>query len=280
MSSTNKTSLGLNNWLGTDKPQRADFNKDNELINTLLTQKADKNKTLQTNLYAQYARDLLNPNTAVTISNIFSNPPLKDMATLDHRAFGYFYESKPAGAPPLSGSDPEYWEVLTASTNYKRALQFATQCYDVGQKNGRMFLRTRHLDNEDFTRWQAWREVATCYCADMEWKSLPMLNGWVNAVNDPAAALKYRKGADGKVVYVQGYVKQPNALTSDNRTIAYLPTGYRPKGYWWQPSIHETKEGVVTIRVNFDGKIYVTNYGSIIQETINSALPVCLTIPI
>lgn len=33
MSSTNKTSvLGLNSWLGTDKPQRADFNSDNEII--------------------------------------------------------------------------------------------------------------------------------------------------------------------------------------------------------------------------------------------------------
>lgn len=33
MSSTNKTSfLGLSSWLGSDKPQRADFNSDNKLI--------------------------------------------------------------------------------------------------------------------------------------------------------------------------------------------------------------------------------------------------------
>ena len=33
MSSTNKTDhLGLNNWLGTDKPKREDFNFDNNLI--------------------------------------------------------------------------------------------------------------------------------------------------------------------------------------------------------------------------------------------------------
>lgn len=37
MSSTNKTTyLGLNSWLGTDKPQRADFNTDNELIDTAI----------------------------------------------------------------------------------------------------------------------------------------------------------------------------------------------------------------------------------------------------
>ncbi len=249
-------------------------------IDSILNQKADKNKALQTNLYAQYAKDLLNPNTAVNVSNIFTNPPLTNMATLDHRAVGYVYADKPVGAPPISGSDPEYWEVLTASTNYKRALQLATQCYSVGQKNGRMFLRTRHLDNEDFTKWQAWREVATCYCADMEWKSLPMINGWINATNDPAAALKYRKGADGKVVYVTGYIKQPNTLTADNKIIAYLPEGYRPKNYCWKPSVNETKEGVVSIRVNLDGKIYLTNYGTNVQAITNSALPVCITIPI
>lgn len=36
MSSTNKTpNLGLNNWAGSDRPQRADFNSDNLLLDTL-----------------------------------------------------------------------------------------------------------------------------------------------------------------------------------------------------------------------------------------------------
>ena len=33
MSSSNKTSLGLNQWDATDPIQRVDFNKDNEIIN-------------------------------------------------------------------------------------------------------------------------------------------------------------------------------------------------------------------------------------------------------
>lgn len=37
MPTNNKTSLGLNSWLGTDKPKRSDFVEDNTLLDTLLT---------------------------------------------------------------------------------------------------------------------------------------------------------------------------------------------------------------------------------------------------
>jgi hypothetical protein len=37
MPTNNKTSLGLNSWLGTDKPKRSDFVEDNALMDTLLT---------------------------------------------------------------------------------------------------------------------------------------------------------------------------------------------------------------------------------------------------
>lgn len=37
MPTNNKTSLGLNSWLGTDKPKRSDFVDDNTLLDTLLT---------------------------------------------------------------------------------------------------------------------------------------------------------------------------------------------------------------------------------------------------
>lgn len=38
MSSTNKTSnLGLNKWIGTDKPRRTDFVRDNEIIDAEIT---------------------------------------------------------------------------------------------------------------------------------------------------------------------------------------------------------------------------------------------------
>lgn len=36
MSSTNKTKLGLNKWVGTDIPAMADFNSDNQIIDNIL----------------------------------------------------------------------------------------------------------------------------------------------------------------------------------------------------------------------------------------------------
>lgn len=38
MSSTNKTSLGLNQWVGTDKPKREDFNEDNRITDEGINQ--------------------------------------------------------------------------------------------------------------------------------------------------------------------------------------------------------------------------------------------------
>ena len=39
MASTNKTpNFNLNSWLGTDKPTRSDFNSDNELIDSILSE--------------------------------------------------------------------------------------------------------------------------------------------------------------------------------------------------------------------------------------------------
>lgn len=251
-------------------------------INTLLTQKADKNKALQTNLYAQYAQDVQAPNLSITPEILFNNPPLDNMALLDHRALGYNKAGRPAGAPPMSSSMfANHFETLTFNLYHNRALQVATQCY-TGEDNGRIFLRTRHRDNNnyDYTQWQAWREVATCYCEDMEWKALPMINGWINQNGDSAAALKYRKGADGKVVYVTGRIKQPNAITNDNRVISYLPAGYRPKNYYWRTLSSETKDSIVTLRINLDGKMYILTQHSNVQTMLNSDLPICLTIPI
>ena len=37
MPTNNKTSLGLNNWIGTDKPKRSDFVEDNTTLDFLLT---------------------------------------------------------------------------------------------------------------------------------------------------------------------------------------------------------------------------------------------------
>ncbi len=41
MASTNKTSLGFNQWIGSDKPKWADFNADNRLIDAELKKRAE-----------------------------------------------------------------------------------------------------------------------------------------------------------------------------------------------------------------------------------------------
>lgn len=44
MSSTNKTkNLGLNSWIGSDKPKRIDFNTDNEIIDKVVSEHTDDN---------------------------------------------------------------------------------------------------------------------------------------------------------------------------------------------------------------------------------------------
>ena len=253
-------------------------------IDGLLNGKADKNKALQTNLYAQYAQDVQAPNLNITSEILFNNPPLDNMALLDHRGVFYAKADRPAGAPPMSSSMiAQYLETLTFKTNRNRALQVATQCY-MGDDNGRVFLRTRHRDNDnfDYTQWQAWKEAATCYCADMEWKTFPMVNDWTNAVNDPYAALKYRKGGDGKTVYVRGYIKRTNDLTAENKIFAYLPAGYRPSGFFWGACAAEVSGTIVTCRVDHTtGRMYIANAGlSEVNAICKKALPICLTIPI
>ena len=251
-----------------------------DAISTQMSNKADKNGTLQSNLYAQYARDVQAPNLDITPETLFNDPPLNKMAGLDHRTTHYARADKPAGSPPTPNDGPEHWDVLTSTINRTRALRIATQCFK-GSNNGRAFLQTRHWDTDEFAEgWQAWREVATCYCADLEWKPLPMINGWTNAVDFSTAAPKYRKGADGKVVYVRGYIKRTGDLTEENRTIAYLPEGYRPTGEWWSPTSHEYRDNAFTLKVSTNGRVYLTTINSNVQEIANWALPICLTIPV
>ena len=77
-----------------------------------LLDKADKNRALQSDLYAQYARDVQAPNLNITPEILFNNPPLDNMALLDHRAVAYVKADRPAGAPPMSSSMPAHYCVL------------------------------------------------------------------------------------------------------------------------------------------------------------------------
>ncbi len=251
-----------------------------DAISTQMSNKADKNGTLQSNLYAQYARDVQAPNLDITPETLFNDPPLNKMAGLDHRTTHYARADKPAGSPPTPNNGPEHWDVLTSTINRTRALRIATQCFK-GSNNGRAFLQTRHWDTDEFAEgWQAWREVATCYCADLEWKPLPMVNGWTNSNSDGAAALRYRKGADGKITYVTGIIKLEDALSDENQIFAYLPEGYRPKQHYWTGVCVDNNKTFWPYRIDLDGRIYINSLNANAQASAKVGMWVNLTIPI
>ena len=235
---------------------------------------------MQSNLYAQYARDVQAPNLDITPETLFNDPPLNKMAGLDHRTTHYARADKPAGSPPTPNDGPEHWDVLTSTINRTRALRIATQCFK-GSNNGRAFLQTRHWDTDEFAEgWQAWREVATCYCADLEWKPLPMVNGWTNSNSDGAAALRYRKGADGKITYVTGIIKLEDALSDENQIFAYLPEGYRPKQHYWTGVCVDNNKTFWPYRIDLDGRVYINSLNASAQASAKVGMWVNLTIPI
>jgi len=227
-----------------------------DAISTQMSNKADKSRTV-----LDSKRDYQNYTTVLEMVNAVSDGGTV-IAFGDNQSPLFNAEDRP---PVLS----EYFYVVLSDGLRKNVIAFGFTGRNIYMR--RVWSRVWSTD---------WTQAATCYCADMEWKALPMVNGWINAVGDPAAALKYRKGADGKVIYVEGYIKQPEALTTDNRIFAYLPEGYRPKSYWWRPTVHEYKEGMVPLRVNLDGKMYITSINANIQTITNHSLPICLTIPI
>jgi hypothetical protein len=97
-------------------------------------------------------------NDGATAANIFANPPLGSMGAISHHHF----EANPfpaANKSPLQSGSAESWEVITLNLSRHRAVQIAAQAYNVSGNQGRAFIRCRHVDNDDYSQWQAWREI-------------------------------------------------------------------------------------------------------------------------
>jgi hypothetical protein len=118
---------------------------------------------VQPGLYANNATTLQNPNSGVTANNIFANPPLGQMGSVSK----YYYEyssDRPAGTgatnkTPISSASAEAWHIVTYADVPNRALQMATEVFTTGGNQGRTFLRARHVDNADYSVWNAWQEL-------------------------------------------------------------------------------------------------------------------------
>ena len=228
-----------------------------DAISTQMSNKADKNRALQSDLYAQYARDVQAPNLNITPEILFNNPPLDNMALLDHRAVAYVKADRPAGAPPMSSSMPaHYFETLTLRVNRNRALQVATQCY-MGEDNGRIFLRTRHRDNNDYgyAQWQAWQRIATA--APPKRFEIPYAAGFGRWIWDGLNIESYYCKTQESIVIGSIACEKPDK--TDIKCcdqIAVLPVGFRPKDHLFVPGIfrgvdHYYKgSGAMTIGAN------------------------------
>ena len=160
------------------------------------------------------------------------------MALLDHRAVAYVKADRPAGAPPMSSSMPaHYFETLTLRVNRNRALQVATQCY-MGEDNGRIFLRTRHRDNNDFsyTQWQAWQKIATA--TPPERYEVSYVDGFGKWVWDGMSMESYYcKTQEGIVIGSIACEKTDKTDIACCTQIAVFPVGFRPKNHLFVPGI-------------------------------------------
>jgi len=174
MSSSGKptSNYKLNQWAATDKPERADFNSDNQKVDealgtikqNLATAQSTANNAVSaaasSQVYSNSAKDLGNPSDGVTSANLFIAPPLNNMATISrHNIAGV---GKTIGSP-IATSGPEWWEVLTLRGASNRAVQMAIQAFGgtAGLFNGAVYVRTRHRDNNDYTQWQDWQRLVT-----------------------------------------------------------------------------------------------------------------------
>ena len=104
MPTNNKTSLGLNSWVGTDKPKRSDFVDDNTLLDSLLTAHFNDNtkhltaadRTLLTQAFVsgvyvgngQAQQDITLPFEARLVMVFALNKP-----TVLYRSSGGYYEN-------------------------------------------------------------------------------------------------------------------------------------------------------------------------------------------
>ena len=118
---------------------------------------------LQSDLYAQFASKLQNPNVQIDTSNIFE-PPLNQMSEVDYHAVDMIASDEGLKYAPTPNSLPPYfWNVITLRGNRNRAVQFAHQAFGYGADQNAIFVRSRHNDTNDFSgkTWQAWVRIAT-----------------------------------------------------------------------------------------------------------------------
>lgn len=96
---------------------------------------------------------LFNQYPEFNVNNIFANPPLNSLPQGVH----YFsFDGLNIPGAPIQGAG--WWHVTIEMMYPHRVYQKAIQVFNIGATQ-RMWYRMRHIDNDDFSLWQPWREI-------------------------------------------------------------------------------------------------------------------------
>lgn len=204
-------------------------------IDTALSNKADK---IETVLDAKRAYQ--NYTTVLEMVNAVSDDS-SVIAFGDNQSTLYNAEDRP---PVLS----EYFYVILSDGLRKNVIAFGFTGRNIYMR--RVWNKVWSTD---------WTQAATCYCADMEPKILPLSSNWITW--NPGWEVTYRKTYDGFVV-INGTVKpsESNQDPPSLQQIGTLPTNFSPKRAWYNVCATSGGRGWARIRVDPSGAVFLDGY--------------------
>ena len=206
--SSNKTSLGLNQWDATDLIKRLDFNRDNEIINEVLERKADRDYVegqLAGKVNGKWRVYTSLGELGITLGTESFDQIVDCMA--DKSTLIYIVGSGSVGAPIYPNA---YGTVIVTKYMNARVIFEFTDAADSSQWIG-------NYHAGDTVPWKDWKRLAIA--EPPQWNNLVLSQG-VEGTNT-----RYRK--EGNVVYIDGWLTRAPVSTA----LFTLPVGFRPK-YW------------------------------------------------
>ncbi len=191
MASTNKTSLGFNQWIGTDKPKWADFNADNALLD------AELKKRAEIDVDGRVKQDA------------------KNSQALGGKSYSQLFDSAGAAKNALSFGGHTYTQLFDETGAVQNAINF----------NGQAFNKLFNSENKAVLAADSDRlggKSASEY-AVVSMYDLALINGFKNIKGKGTI----RACKMGKLVAISGAVM--NTAASDNdRAIFVIPEEIRP----------------------------------------------------
>ena len=191
MASTNKTSLGLNQWVGSDKPKWADFNADNRLIDAELKKRAEIG------------------------SDGLLKQDAKNSKALGGKDYSLLFDVSGAAKNALSFNGRTYSQLFNESGAVQNSVMFNGKNYsDLFDAGGNAVSANNalKLGGVDATKYV----TASIYTP-------ALINGFTNISGGSTIQIV----KTGKVVTISGIIKNATA-TSDDRAAFIIPEEVRP----------------------------------------------------